>query len=602
MAKPHHGPGKRPGKARSRATFIAGAALLAAVSSATAAEPPGSFDQERRLQDRERVLREQLERRPDVRLPAPGANDARPAPEEIDGSETGPCFNIQTIELVTVDPLAAAAGDERRSPAPDFSGVLQTSGALASQGRCLGAQGISRLLMQVQNAVTAEGYVTTRVLAEPQDLSKGVLRLSVLPGRIAAVRLAGDSDGRAGLLTAFPMRPGDVLQVRDLEQALENLQRAPSARADIQIEPAAATGPGAQRGQSDLVVSYQQPMPFRLSVFADDSGTRETGKYQGGVTLSYDNALTLNDLFYVSMNSDLGGGPHGARAPFGTRGHVVHYSLPLGPWSLGTTVSHNRYAQSVAGLTQNIVFSGTSDNAEVKLTRMLHRDGLSKTTASLKAWQRRSRNFVDDTEVQVQRRATGGWEAGLGHRRYLGAAVLEGNVAWRRGTGAFGSHAAPEEGFGEGTSRSGLLTANASLHLPFKLGGQSATYRTDWRYQMNRTALTPQDRFAIGGRYTVRGFDGNTSLVAERGWLVQNELSTALGASGHVLYVGLDHGRVGGPSSAQLVGTTLTGAVIGWRGQLGRAQFDVFMGAPVHRPKFFHTASTTFGVSLGASF
>lgn len=44
------------------------------------------------------------------------------------------------------------------------------------------------------------------------------------------------------------------------------------------------------------------------------------------------------------------------------------------------------------------------------------------------------------------------------------------------------------------------------------------------RAQWNRTPLTPQDRFAIGGRYTVRGFDGETSLMGERGWLLRNDI------------------------------------------------------------------------------
>ena len=41
--------------------------------------------------------------------------------------------------------------------------------------------------------------------------------------------------------------------------------------------------------------------------------------------------------------------------------------------------------------------------------------------------------------------------------------------------------------------------------------------------------LDAQDRFAIGGRYTVRGYDGEASLSAERGWLLRNDLSWAVG-------------------------------------------------------------------------
>lgn len=113
---------------------------------------------------------------------------------------------------------------------------------------------------------------------------------------------------------------------------------------------------------------------------------------------------------------------------------------------------------------------------------------------------------------------------------------------------------------------------------------------------------TSVDRFAIGGCYTVRGFDGESSLSAERGWLIRNDPSAALGESGQAVYVGLDHGEVSGPSSELLVGKRLTGAVLGLRGSFKNIQYNFFIGAPVRKPEFFRTASATVGVSFDLSF
>jgi hemolysin activation/secretion protein len=115
------------------------------------------------------------------------------------------------------------------------------------------------VLACAQQAVIARGYVTTRVLAAPQDLSTGTLTLSLVSGRIAAIRTTPDSSstllGNPALLaTAIPARPGDLLNLRDIEQGLENLKRSPTAEADIQIEPSSA--PNARPGDSDLVVKY----------------------------------------------------------------------------------------------------------------------------------------------------------------------------------------------------------------------------------------------------------------------------------------------------------------------------------------------------------
>ena len=149
---------------------------------------------------------------------------------------------------------------------------------------------------------------------------------------------------------------------------------------------------------------------------------------------------------------------------------------------------------------------------------------------------RKSDNYIDDTEIEVQRRRTGGWELGLNHREYLGASTLDMNLAYRRGTGAFRAMPAPEEDFGEGTSRMQVITADAQWLIPFQLGAQRPLYRQLAR-QWNRTPLAPQDRFSIGGRYTVRGFDGELTLMGERGWVLRNEIGLPVGA-GQELYAG----------------------------------------------------------------
>lgn len=559
--------------------------LAGSLSAQTLIAPPnaGEIAQElRRQQDRQQVERQQLERTPDVRLPTPEPVHAAITLRLPLGE--APCFVIQTIAI-------------RGRDASRFNwltGVVAgPQGDDSPIGQCLGANGINVVLKRAQDALVAQGFVTSRVLAEPQDVSKGILALSVLPGRVRAIRFAEPVDARATAWNAVPIRPGDILNLRDVEQALENFKRVPSADADIKIEP------GSAPDESDLVISYRQAMPLRFSVSADDSGSKGTGKYQGSATLSYDNWWTLNDLFYVTVNHDLGGGDGGAR---GTQGQVVHYSIPFGYWTVGTTVSHSRYFQTVAGASQDYIYSGTSRNAEVKLSRLVYRDAQRKMTLSTRAFQRQSNNFIDDTEVQVQRRVVGGWDVGVNHKEFLGPAIVEGNLNYKRGTGAFGSLPAPEEAFGEGTSRFAVITADANITAPFHLGGQKLRYSGTWRIQGNRTPLTSQDRFSIGGRYTVRGFDGESSLSAERGWLVRNEIGLPIGASGQELYIGLDHGQVGGPSSDLLVGKRLTGAVLGLRGQWSRLQYDLFIGTPVRKPDSFKTAGTNAGFSLNAAF
>lgn len=121
---------------------------------------------------------------------------------------------------------------------------------------CLGTEGMNLPMRRIQNAIMARGYVAARVLAGPQEkLAQGVVELTLFPGRIHRIGFAPNTDVRATAWNAVPAKPGDLLNLRNIEQALENFKRVPTVQADIQITP--AQGPGAEPGQSDLVIQWK---------------------------------------------------------------------------------------------------------------------------------------------------------------------------------------------------------------------------------------------------------------------------------------------------------------------------------------------------------
>ncbi len=536
-----------------------------------------------RQQQREDALRERLEERPDVRLQVPLETLDRFPEQE------SPCFVIQELHV--------------KGEAIERFGWLQDAALGGSDedsplGKCLGTQGINLVLKRTQNALIDRGFVTSRVLVEPQDLGDGSLILTLVPGRIAHVRWADPNPTWASWRNALPARPGDILNLRDIEQALENFQHLPSVDVDIQIAP------GGEPGESNLVIAYQQKRPLRASASLDNSGTDATGRYLAGVTLSYDNLLGLNDLAYISLSKDAGGGYPGPR---GNKSRLAHYSIPWGYWRLRLDASDYAYHQSIAGPSETNEYSGTSRDLSATLSRTIYRDASRKTTVSAGAFQRQSHNFVNDSEIEVQRRVVGGWEAGIDHREFIGNSLVNVQLNYQRGTGAFGSLPAPEEvetDFGadsdiKGTSHFELITSTTDVSVPFLLGQQSLRYLGQMRFQYNLTPLTPLEQFSIGSRYTVRGFTDNT-LTAERGWLVRNELEADVGRSGQSLYVGLDYGQVDGPSTKWLLGERLAGTALGVRGSLGnsRFQYDASIAAPLLKPDGFQTDDYDLALSL----
>lgn len=506
------------------------------------------------------------------------------------------CFPIKAIEFQPVAVGGSLAQGADFGWALGAANYTQGGRPDTAVNKCLGIDSIGIVVRRVQNAIIESGFVTTRVFLGEQNLQTGKLKLTLVPGRLKAVRFK-DPNSKIRSENTIPRREDGLLFLRDIEQGLENLKRVPTVEADFEIVP--STGPDALPGDSDVVINWQQKKPLRYNLSLDDSGSDTTGKYQGAVTLSWDNPFAQSDLFYVTVNKDFGGGIDGPR---GTKGYSVHYSVPFGYWEASVNASKNSYYQTVEGASQNYVYSGDSKNVSAKLSHMIFRSDKVKTQWSVSAWARSSKNYIDGTEVGVQRRRTAGWELSLNQQRFIKRAVLDWDITYRQGTGAFNALRAPEEAFGEGASHPRVLKFSTSLNTPFSLGGRAFNYSGRFKSQISNDRLITQDRFAIGSRHTVRGFSGQTSLSGENGWVLRNEFATALGKTRQRIYLGLDFGRVSGPSTAGLLGRSLSGVALGLKGAVKGIQYDVYVARPLNHPDGFGTGKPVFDFNISKAF
>ncbi|WP_420844791.1 ShlB/FhaC/HecB family hemolysin secretion/activation protein [Limnobaculum eriocheiris] len=521
-------------------------------------------------QERQKALEEQLApEQPDVRMELPaGSSSIAQFPQEAN------CITINQVTLSGSDYLT--------------NWLMLQRVANQAKGQCIGGKGINLLMSAIQNRLVDRGYITSRVLAPAQDVNSGELKLQILEGKVSHILFTPESDSYIQLFNTLPVSEGSLLNLRDIEQGVENLRRVPGVQADVNMLP------GDEPGETDLAISWKQSRHWRLGASLDDSGTTSTGRYQGGLTLYVDNPLSLSDIFYISGGHDLQW-----KNERGSHNYTVHYSVPYGYWGFNVTTSAYNYNQKVAGLIENYDYSGDSNNLTFGLSRLLHRDASQKTTLTYDVLMKSTRNYINDTEVEVQRRNTSAWRLGLQHRHYIYAATLDAGVNYQQGTRWFGAQPVPEEYTGLATALSKIVQLSANLDLPFSLFEQKFSFRSQYQRQLpSSTNLTSQDRFSIGGRYTVRGYDGELSLSADRGWFTRNELAWQTPLPSQELYAGLDYGEVGGAGSEYLLGKHLAGAVLGLRGNVLNTGYDLFAGIPTSKPDGFKTNPVTLGFNL----
>ncbi|EDU0272590.1 ShlB/FhaC/HecB family hemolysin secretion/activation protein [Salmonella enterica subsp. enterica serovar Glostrup] len=549
---------------------VAGAVMLSAILSLSAKATTRQAELHQQAQ--QKALQEQLVPVvPDIRL-APDNTAAKTASVFPDES---PCFHIVHVDI---------QGHDSFPHWVPFSSFTQKV-----LNRCLGINGITQLAGMIQERLASYGWATSRVLIPNQDLSQGELRLQIVPGRAGRVRLTSGSDDFIQLWNSMPVRHGRLLDLRDIEQGMENLQRPQTVEAEMAIVP------GSTPGESDIVITRHQSRFWRIGLDMDDSGQQETGRYQGTATLWLDNPLSLSDTFFISGTHDL---KFAGRK--NSRSLSTYYAIPFGYWLWSISASESDYTQTVAGFDADTRYRGRQKNLGMQISHVLYRNESQKNTLSYDVLTRESRQFINDTETDVQRTTTSAWRIGFTHRHYIGNATLDAGISWQRGTRWFGAQPVPGEEYGEATGLSKILTWNAGLTLPFTFSEQHFRFSTQYLRQTSPTPLTSTEQFSVGNRWTVRGFDGERTLNANNGAYSRNELAWQTPVPQQELYLGVDYGSVSGNGVEYLPGRHLAGGVLGLRGNISQIHlsYDLFTGRPLSKPDGFKTSPLTSGFSL----
>lgn len=611
---------------------------------------------------RNQALLEQLVPNPKV-VADTASTDTTTQIQEQPVADNAICFDIHKIgySVLSQDDIIFA-------DTLGFALMPKIMGGSSVLGKCMTVTDINAIATRVQNRLIEQGYVTSRIMVGDQNLTDGELRLTLIPGKIAQV-VVNTADSKvpvyvkqtnraypAILDTALTIQTGKLLNIRDLETTLLNFKRVPSADANFKIVPShTGLNPSADNaintlgtlGFSDILIDYTQHRRLRGSLSIDDSGSKSTGKYQSVATLSLDNLANYNDLFYLSFGRDLGNQinddkDHPSDKSKGSKNYGIGYVIPIKSSVLQLNANRYSYHQTVAGSTQDYIYGGTSRGYNAKLSHLVHRDAHSKSHVYAGGYAKSQQSDIDGTLIDVQTRKTAGYLFGMSHETTFGKRAnhsLSTDISYKRGTAAFNALPSPEELFDEGSARVGIYQLNSNLTSRYDpiIGNKPLPiiHSTTLKAQYATDSLTPDLKMAIGGRYTVRGFDGERSLSADNGILVRQDISfypsflnkqsannhsTTINQNNirnsqasHAIYLGMDAGYITNHDKSQnerLLGQHLAGAFIGIKGHYTpntnnpylSFNYDIFTSKAVSEPTGFSNKDWVSGVSLGMSF
>lgn len=416
-------------------------------------------------QDIDRREQEQRERRWDEPLtatPLPPVTTA-PAPTT---ENSGPCFAIAEIRIA----------QEHVLPAKPRQRLIA-----AYQGRCLGAADLQALQQGLNSLALARGLVTTRVVIPEQNLASGTLVVEVWPGRLEGFTV--NSPYRMDIDMALPLKEGDLLNLRALEQTIDSLNRLESVQAGVELTP------GERPGGSVAAFTLNRQKPWHVMAAWDGEAMQQAPNNTVRLSLTLDNPLRLADRLIIGSHANL----QDAEVD-NANGSSIDYDLPLGWWRFGVGADQFDYRNPITvGLT-TFVSSGHSQSLRMELARTLWRDSKHRVSVALQGKQRVNNNFIDDVAVGVStsRLKALGLRADIS--RVAAPWVMDASVGVDYGDTRLKANPSPVD---EGYSR---LQLNARVQYYWPKSSLSGSLNGQW----SDAVLLPSEQLALAGQ--VRGF------------------------------------------------------------------------------------------------
>ena len=418
-------------------------------------------EQERLRRDEER---DRFERRDESLVPAP---DESAAPATI-------CIDIRQISVSGVNLLSPG----------EISALI--AGVAPD---CITQAQIESTMASIDKAYAEKGFVTTRTYIPEQDVkTTGKLELIVVEGTLESVDLV-DGNGpitgaRRKLLlgSAFPKRVPRTFQLRDLEQAVDQLDKPASVDAKLRLEP------GANPGGSKVVIERSSKDRLRGYAALNNYGSPGTGERQLRLSTSIEGLFSASDIVGITY---IGGRDSNALS--------TAFSVPFGYNTFSVSASYSDYLIPITDISE---LFGDSQTYSAGWTRVVSRDSASKTSLSASLDYRLSDRFINGLRLTPQNAAT--LNVSLSQVREGKAAKWAVDISPSYGLDLFNSTEDSSSSKDAAHAQTFILRGGVSRAGK---GGSLGRWVTDLRVQLAPEGLYSSEQVALGARSVSRGFE-----------------------------------------------------------------------------------------------
>ncbi|MDR1912279.1 MAG: hypothetical protein LBQ52_08060 [Helicobacteraceae bacterium] len=447
--------------------------------------------------------------------------DTRPKPDLQDRARAQELPAIETLDINASQSQESAdtilINEIKIEDAPkdiDQSALKAITDAYINRRLTLGE--IEEIASKITALCREARYALSRAYLPRQDTRNGVLTIKILNARYGVITIDNSSLARDFMVkgSASGLQSGDLIKSDALERAMlliGDLYGATMPKANV------AAGSGA--GTSDLTLDVGKSERAGGYVFADNYGSRYTGKTRMGAGLDVNSPLGIADRISLSA----------MRTSESLINGAGYYSLPLGTDGLRLTAGYSDINYDLGAEYLDLNATGRAKSFSADLTYPLIRSRLSNLYLNLNLAQRELRDEIGAFD-ETSRKKTRVGVLGAKYERWsddlysaIDASFTFGRLKMR-----------DEED--RSINRAGANTLDDFYHINLGLSANYALSEnfslsaiTRAQYALNRKNLDSGEQFSVTGSNAVKAY--RETIGGDHGWYLGAELRYNLPSS-----------------------------------------------------------------------
>ena len=402
---------------------------------------------------------------------------------------------------------------------------------LPNEGKCLTKTDLQNIKKAIENFYIAKGYILVRVYFGLQNIMQEKIEIIIEEGKADTLEIKDDSKINESMswrrslqkFFAFGSYNETVVNLRDIEQGLDQMNRLSSNNAKMDIVPSTKAGEsGAVGGYSDVVINNKVKNISKPSVGVNNSGNDNTGRIRETVSLDQDNLIGINDNIYLSHSkSDY----RGIDKKYFNSNYAA-ISIPFTYYTFGGSYSNSNYLTTTRGALATFVSSGTSQSSSYYISRVLSRAKQYKISLKAELNSSGNENYLKDVFLDANSRKLAVAKFSLDNVFYTKYGTIFLQPKYNKGTQLMGA-LKDKRGLESDTQRAQFnsygLYGSVSNNFLLPKTNVNLTHNLTFDSQISEDRLFSSEQMNIGGRYTVRGFE-ESSISGDNGYYIKNDL------------------------------------------------------------------------------